>query len=194
MRRSGAPHRARQFCAAVFPQPSPVGAALGEHNSRGEGECRERPRETFLVALPSSGDRALSCADRGLAFFFAKIDRWHARGEPSAWRGIIASKQQKVLRVTLACAPAGAKFFATGGNRFPIGAFSACGTGLSPHPHPLKVRPPEPRRNCTGALRYRAPLTERCVMDLPLALAKRKAVVISSTCRNEKPRPRRPGL
>ena len=193
MRRSGAPHRARQFCAAVFPQPSPVGAALGEHNSRGEGECRERPRETFLVALPSSGDRALSCADRGLAFFFAKIDRWHARGEPSAWRGIIASKQQKVLRVTLAFARLREpnflrlEFFATGGNRFPIGAFSAC-------PHSLKVRPPEPRRNCTGALRYRAPLTERCVMDLPLALAKRKAVVISSTCRNEKPRPRRPGL
>jgi hypothetical protein len=42
-----------QIRAAAFPQPSPVGAVFGHHNSYGEWECRERPRETLLVALLS---------------------------------------------------------------------------------------------------------------------------------------------
>ena len=159
MRRSGAPHRARQFCAAVFPQPSPVGAALGEHNSRGEGECRERPRETFLVALPSSGDRALSCADRGLAFFFAKIDRWHARGEPSAWRGIIASKQQKVLRVTLAFARLREpNFLRLEGTASPLVRFRLAGRASAPTPIPSRSVPQSPGEIAPGLFDIGLPL------------------------------------
>jgi hypothetical protein len=70
---------------------------------------------------------------------------------------------------------AGAKFFATGGNRFPIGEFSACGTGRVPlSPSPLVGPSLEPRRNHTGALRFRAralPLPLR----FPSAMAARTA-------------------
>ena len=40
-----------QFCAAVFPQRSPFGALLGRSQCTRGRECRERPRETLLVAL-----------------------------------------------------------------------------------------------------------------------------------------------
>jgi hypothetical protein len=40
--------------AAAFPQPSPVGAVFGRAQfTWGMGVCRERPRETLLVAFLS---------------------------------------------------------------------------------------------------------------------------------------------
>jgi hypothetical protein len=51
------------------------------------------------------------------------------------------------------------QFFFDWGNRSPIRAFSACRTGLGPHP-PTPLRRPvplEPRRNYTGALRFQRP-------------------------------------
>ena len=46
--------RASNFAPLYFPNSAPLVPYWGGHNSRGEGECRERPRETLLVALLSA--------------------------------------------------------------------------------------------------------------------------------------------
>ena len=66
------------------------------------------------------------------------------------WAGALPAKAEprptrcrriEVLSVTLAFARLRESqiFCDSEGTPLPIGAFSACGTGLSPHPHPLKV-------------------------------------------------------
>jgi hypothetical protein len=100
---------------------------------------------------------ALSHAGPWFAFFFAKIESMAgARAEPSARRGIIASRQQKVHRMTLLSRACGSQIFWDCGEPLPHWCVLGLRDGPRPPPHPLKVRPLEPRRNCTGALRFRA--------------------------------------
>ena len=100
----------------------------GAHNSDGEGECRERRRETLLVALLSEPPVIAPRADRRLAFLMASMAGARRTFGPAV------SYYLKTIE-------GASQFFCDWGNRFPMSAFSACRTGLSPHPPTPLVGP-----------------------------------------------------
>jgi hypothetical protein len=131
-----------------FPSRALLAPHSDAHNSRGEGECRERPRETLLVAAPERAP-VIALILRGLRarFFMASVAGARRTFGPAA--ELLPQDNRRNFAITLAFARE-PNFFATGGNRFPIGAFSACGTGLSPRTPSPRGPSLEPRRNCPG--------------------------------------------
>jgi len=118
----------------------PSRALLVPHSdSRGEGECRERRRETLLVAAPERAP-VIALILRGLRarFFMASMAGARRTFGPAA--ELLHQDNRRNFAITLAFARE-PNFFATGGTASPLVRFPLAGRASAPAPHPLEARP-----------------------------------------------------